>query len=136
MYFTALACSFLLMAADNDFETFLSIRDFDSALESTEDSDSVIGWEFYEGLYPVWYADSARIEVLEEFLDNWGDRSDLWHSRAWQYRLSSVLETADSSSWKDYLNEWLESSPEDPQAFLRISPVLSLSMCRVIRPHN
>ncbi len=77
--------------------------------------------------------DSARIEVLEEFLDNWGDRSELWRSRAWQYRLSSVLESADSSNWKNYPGEWLEACPEDPQAFLRISPALSLSMCRVIR---
>ena len=225
MYLTALAFSILLMAADNDFETFLYVRDFDSALESAQDSDSlsavvfrnagnysmasmlfqrafeknpsaglfaamwesvasgaehypsltaeflreqilefesvlsfgaedllsliesssvledslltdslvqvladdfpespeaseVIGWEFYEGLYPVWYDDSASIVVLAEFLDNWGDRSDLWRSLGWQYTLSSVLETADSSNWEDYLNDWLEACPENPRACL------------------
>jgi tetratricopeptide (TPR) repeat protein len=213
------------MAADNDFDTFLSIRDFDSALEAAEDSDSlnavvfqetgnysmaamlfekafqenpsaglftalwqsvasstehfpsmtasflreqimesegvlsfgaedllsliessntledslladsliqvlvegfpqspeaseVIGWEFYEGLYPVWYDDSATIVVLGKFLDDWGDRSEMWRSRAWQYTLSAVLETADSSRWKNYLNEWLEACPENPQVYL------------------
>ncbi|MCK4806949.1 MAG: VCBS repeat-containing protein, partial [Candidatus Aegiribacteria sp.] len=225
MYCTALTLSIFLIAVHNDFEDFLSIRDFDSALESAGDSDSlsavvfreagnysmaamlfekafeekpsaglftamwesvasstehspsltaaflreqilelegvlswgpedlvsliesssalgdslftdslvqvlvegfpespeaseVIGWEFYDMLYPVWYDDSARIKVLGEFLDDWGDRSDLWRSRAWQYTLSAVIETADSSNWKDYLNEWLEACPEDPQVFL------------------
>ena len=225
MYLTALAISVLLFAADNDFTTFLSIRDFDSALEAAADSDSlkavvfrdagsssvasmlferafdedpsaglfaamwesvasstehypmltasflreqilelegilsfgaedllsliesssmledslltdslvqvliddfplsfeaseVIGWEFYDKLYPVWYDDSASIVVLAEFLDDWGDRSDLWRSLAWQYTLSSVLETADSSNWEGYLNEWLEACPENPRVYL------------------
>ena len=225
MYLTALAISVLFFAADNDFTTFLSIRDFDSALEAAADSDSlkavvfrdagnssmasmlferafdedpsaglfaamwesvasstehypmltasflreqilelegilsfgaedllsliesssmledslltdslvqvliddfplsfeaseVIGWEFYDRLYPVWYDDSASIVVLAEFLDDWGDRSDLWRSLAWQYTLSSVLETADSSNWEGYLNEWLEACPENPRVYL------------------
>ena len=225
MYLTALAFSILLMAADNDFSTFLSIRDFDSALEAAADSDSlkavvfrdtgnfsmasmlfertfdeepsaalfaamwesvasstehypmltasflreqilelegilsfgaedllsliesssaledslltdslvqvliedfplsfeaseVIGWEFYDVLYPVWYDDSATIVVLEKFLDDWGASSDLWRSRAWQYTLSAVMETADSSCWKDYLNGWLEACPENPRVYL------------------
>ncbi len=223
MYFTALAISILLMTADSDFETYLSVRDFDSALDAAADSDSlkavvfrdagnfsmasvlfekafnenpsaglfaamwesvasgadhypsltaaflreqilesegvlswgpedlisliessslledslladslvqvlvddfpqsaeaseVIGWEFYERLYPVWYDDSASIVVLAEFLNDWGDRSDLWSSLAWQYTLSSVLETADSSNWENYLNDWLEACPENPRA--------------------
>ena len=225
MYFAALALSLILIAVDSDFDDFLSVRDFDSALESAQDSDSlnailfretgnyamaamlfekafaenpsaglfavmwesvaystehypsitasflreqlleqegvlsfgaedllsliessstledslltdslihalvegfpespeateVIGWEFYEGLYPVWYDDSATIVVLGEFLDDWGNRSDLWRNRAWQYTLSAVMETADSSLWENYLNEWLEDCPENPQVYL------------------
>ncbi len=225
MYLTALAFSILLMAADNDFSAFLSIRDFDSSLEAAADSDSlkavvfrdagnssmasmlferafdeepsaglfaamwesvasstehypmltasflreqilefenvlswrpedllsliesssaledslltdslvqvliedfplsseaseVIGWEFYDVLYPVWYDDSATIVVLEKFLDDWGASSDLWRSRAWQYTLSAVMETADSSCWRDYLNGWLEACPENPRVYL------------------
>lgn len=89
----------------------------DSFPESMEASD-VIGWEFYDNLYPVWYDDSARIQVLQDFLNEWGNKSDLWRSRAWQYTLSAVIETADSSSWTNILEMWLESCPEDPQVCL------------------
>ncbi|MEN8208301.1 MAG: VCBS repeat-containing protein, partial [Candidatus Fermentibacteria bacterium] len=225
MYFTALFIAVLITTADSDFENFLSVRNFDSALEAAGDSDSlkavvfrdagnysmasmlferayqenpstglftalwhsvasstehytsltaadlrkqilelesvlsfgaedllsliessstlsdtlladslmlvlvdgfpesleaseVIGWKFYDMLYPVWYDDSARIEVLSEFLDVWGNRSELWRSLAWQYTLSAVIETADSLLWKDYLNSWHEACPENPQVYL------------------
>jgi tetratricopeptide (TPR) repeat protein len=85
--------------------------------ESCEAS-KVIGWEFYDSLYPVWYDDSARITVLAEFLDKWGERSDLWRSRAWQYTLSAIIETADSSYWQNCFYKWLAACPEDPQVYL------------------
>ncbi len=90
---------------------------WDEFPQSPEASD-LIGGEFYNVLYPVWYDDSARITVLEDFIDNLGKRSDLWHSLAWQYTLSAVIETSDSSRWNEYLDEWLEACPENPQACL------------------
>lgn len=87
---------------------------FSGSLEASR----VIGWGFYDNLYPVWYDDSARVTVLGEFLEEWGDRSDLWRSRAWQYTLSAVTETADSSGWRDYFEQWKEVCPDDPQVYL------------------
>ncbi|MCD4848280.1 MAG: VCBS repeat-containing protein [Candidatus Aegiribacteria sp.] len=89
----------------------------DSFPESMEASE-VISWEFYDNLYPVWNDDSARILVLQDFLDEWGDKSDLWRSRAWQYTLNAVFETADSTRWTNSLEMWLEACPDDPQACL------------------
>ncbi len=63
----------------------------DSFPESMEASEA-ISWEFYDNLYPVWNDDSARILVLQDFLDEWGSKSDLWRSRAWQYMLNAVIE--------------------------------------------
>ncbi|MCK5786390.1 MAG: CRTAC1 family protein [Candidatus Sabulitectum sp.] len=78
----------------------------------------VIGWDFYDGLYPVWNNDSARVVVLAEFLDEWGGRSELWRSRAWQYTVSAVNDTADSVYWRSYLDQWLEACPGDPLVYL------------------
>ncbi len=89
----------------------------DSFPESMEASE-VISWKFYDNLYPVWNDDSARIRILQDFLDEWGDKSNLWRSRAWQYTLNAVIETADSTSWTDILTTWLISCPDDPQACL------------------
>lgn len=90
------------------------VESFPESLEASE----VIGWEFYDSLYPVWYDDSARIAVLDEFLYKWGAKSDLWRSRAWQYRLSAIIETADSLNWESCFNEWLATCPDDPQVYL------------------
>jgi tetratricopeptide (TPR) repeat protein len=90
------------------------VEGFPESLEASE----VIGWEFFDSLYPVWYDDSARIVVLAEFLDKWGEQSDLWRSRAWQYKLSAIIETADSSNWESCFNEWLAACPDDPQVYL------------------
>ncbi|MCD4708455.1 MAG: CRTAC1 family protein [Candidatus Sabulitectum sp.] len=88
--------------------------EFPGSLEASE----IIGWEFYNDLYPVWNDDSARVVVLGEFLAEWGDRSDLWRSRAWQYTVAAVIETADSLYWKDHFSQWLEACPEDPHVYL------------------
>ncbi|MBD3370669.1 hypothetical protein GF402_09930 [Candidatus Fermentibacteria bacterium] len=84
----------------------------------SEETYQIIGWDFYDRLYPVWNDDSARISVLREFIDRRGDESDAWRCRAWRYTLTSVLQTADSSSWKDYYRSWKESCPNDPQCCL------------------
>ncbi|MBD3278273.1 MAG: hypothetical protein GF388_08240, partial [Candidatus Aegiribacteria sp.] len=84
----------------------------------SREASQVIGWEFYDRLYPVWNDDSARIPVLREFLEDWGDRSDLWRSSAHRYILASVLGTADSLQWRDYHDQWAESCPWDPRVYL------------------
>ncbi|MCK5842257.1 MAG: VCBS repeat-containing protein [Candidatus Sabulitectum sp.] len=87
---------------------------FQGSLEAS----SVIGWRFYDDLYPVWNNDSARVVVLEEFIEEWGEYSELWRSRAWQYTLAAVVETSDSLQWKDYFVQWQEACPEDPLVYL------------------
>lgn len=87
---------------------------FSGSLEASE----VIGWEFYDDLYPVWYDDSARVVVLGNFLGEWGDKSDLWRSRAWQYTISAVVETSDSLNWKEYFDQWQQACPGNPQVYL------------------
>lgn len=84
----------------------------------SEETYRIVGGDFYERLYPVWNDDSARIGVLKEFIDQRGEESDAWRCRAWRYVLASVLQTADSSSWKGYHRSWRESCPNDPQCFL------------------
>ena len=86
------------------------VNSFPGSIEASE----AISWEFYNDLYPVWYDDSARVAVLGEFLAEWGDKSELWRSRAWQYTVTAVLETADSLQWKDYFDQWQEVCPGDP----------------------
>jgi hypothetical protein len=95
----------------------LSLVLLDQYPESMEAAE-IIGWEFYDNLYPVWNDDSARVTVLREFLDEWGDSSEFWQSMAWQYILSAVLETGDSLYWKDYHRQWLDACPGNPQAYL------------------
>ncbi|MBN2585827.1 MAG: VCBS repeat-containing protein, partial [Candidatus Fermentibacteraceae bacterium] len=84
----------------------------------SEEAYQVLGWEFYDNLYPVWYDDSARIEVLMDFIDRRGDASDVWRSTAYRYALSAVLGTADSVSWQELHGEWMAGCPGDPQVYL------------------
>lgn len=87
---------------------------FSGSLEAS----GVIGCEFFDVLYPVWYDDSARVVVLGNFLGEWGDKSDLWRSRAWQYTISAIAETSDSLNWKEYFDRWLQACPGNPQVYL------------------
>lgn len=84
----------------------------------SDEASEVIGWEFWDSLYPVWNDDSARALVLEDFIGEWGDRSDLWRSRAWRYLIGASLTTADSVLWEEQLEDWIASCPDDPQAYL------------------
>ncbi len=84
----------------------------------SKEAYQVIGWEFYDNLYPVWYDDSARTGVLMDFIDRRGEVSDVWRSTAYRYALSAVLGTADSVSWKELHRDWMASCPGDPQVFL------------------
>lgn len=84
----------------------------------SDEAYELTGWEFWDVLYPVWYNDSARIAVLGNFIDDSGEYSDVWRSRAWRYLLDASLSTADSTLWEELLNSWLESCPENPQAYL------------------
>ena len=90
----------------------------------SREASQVIGWDFYDRLYPVWNDDSAKVPVLMEFLEDWGESSDLWRSRAHRYILASVLETADSLHWRDYHDQWAESCPGDPRVYLTGSALL------------
>ncbi len=116
-------------------EALLSLVSTASALEDSTLADSLsdiifekyplsdeayelAGWEFWDVLYPVWNDDSARIIVLEEFIEDRGRDSDVWRSRAWRYLLDASLSTADSLYWEEYFNSWLESCPAHPQVYL------------------
>ncbi len=88
------------------------------AWPGSEEAYEAVGWEFWDGLYPVWSDDSARIAFLEEFIREWGSLSDMWRCRARRYMLAAALETADSVMWETYLDRWLESCPGDPRARL------------------
>lgn len=85
---------------------------------SSEEAFMALAGEFYGNLYPVWNDDSSMILVLDDFIAEWGAASDHWRSTAWRYRLSSLLETPDSSAWRSCLDDWLESCPHDPRARL------------------
>jgi len=78
----------------------------------------LLSGEFWDVQYPVWTDDSAKILVLRDFISRRGSFSETWRSRAWQFLLASTLETADSSSWRDVLSEWLASCPGDPMPYL------------------
>ena len=79
---------------------------------------AIAGSIFYDLLYPVWYNDSAKVEVLGRFIESYGAYSDLWRSRAYRYQLSAGTGTADSLLWTEYLDRWLEDCPSDPVACL------------------
>lgn len=113
----------------------LSLWESATALEATGPADSLAGellssWprsreameylsgRFYDVQYPVWSDDSGRIAVLRDFISRYGDVSDFWRSRAWQYLLGSLLATPDSLRWREVHGEWLASCPESPQAWL------------------
>jgi len=89
-----------------------------SLFPGSEEAYKVLGWEFYDGLYPVWYDDSARVPVIRDFILERGGLSNTWRSAAYRSLLSATLGTADSSSWREVLEEWTVSCPEDPQACL------------------
>jgi len=90
------------------------LRSFPDSREAYD----ILGREFYDALYPVWQDDSARVCVLLDLVEERGDLSDFWRSRAFRYALSSLLGTADSSDWERLHGDWLMSCPNDPQAFL------------------
>jgi len=85
---------------------------------ASDETYEALSWVFWDGLYPVWYDDTARVAFLEGFLDAWGPVSEPWRSEAHRNILSSTLMTADSLDWEERFEEWLESCPGNPQACL------------------
>lgn len=84
---------------------------------SPEVADMLCGL-FWDAQAPVWEDDSARAAVLTDFIDGWGWADATWRSRAWQYRVSALLDTADSSGWRGEVALWAGDCPEDPLPFL------------------
>ncbi len=73
---------------------------------------------FWDAQAPVWEDDSARASVLADFIGEWGWADATWRSRAWQYRVSALLGTADSTVWRDEVDSWTADCPDDPLPFL------------------
>ena len=93
---------------------FALVNSYPGSLQGSE----LIGGKFFDEIYPVWYDDSARVVVLESFIETWGDKSELWLTRAWQYTLAAVTETADSVYWEEYFLDWQMACPDSPVMFL------------------
>jgi hypothetical protein len=89
-----------------------------SAWPGSTEAIELISGEFWDVQYPVWSDDSAKILVLRCFIAGSGAASETWRSRAWQFLLASTLATADSSTWRNVLGEWLASCPGDPMPYL------------------
>ncbi len=73
---------------------------------------------FWDAQGSVWTDDSARAEVLGRFIDEWGWFDATWRSRAWQYRVSALMGTADSILWREEIALWARSCPGDPLPLL------------------
>ena len=75
--------------------------------------------EFFLGsLYPVWSDDTAKVEVMEEFVADLGPHSEYWRSRAWAVIVSSTESSGDTASARGLAREWVESCPGSPSARL------------------
>lgn len=80
----------------------------------TVEASGILSGLFWDRLYPVWSDDSARMAELRGFISETGRFSAFWRTRARQYLMSALLETADSVSWRRELEIWLADCPGDP----------------------
>jgi len=69
-------------------------------------------------LYPVWSDDTARVAAMESFLEEWGERSDYWRSRALAVIVSSTRSMGDTALTASRAVRWVERCPECPEARL------------------
>ena len=83
----------------------------------TEAAADVAGSIFYDMVYPVWSDDSAKVEVLKQYLIDYGHCSDLWRSRAFMYLVDAMRSLPDSTIWMEAVEDRVDMCPGDPQPF-------------------
>ena len=105
-------------ANDSDFTDSLE-ADFLNRFQKNRFTEEIICRKFWDMLYPAWHDDSARVVVLREFLNEYGEYSDRWRNQAFSSIINAVRETSDSLSWANILDEWLVSCPLDPRPGLK-----------------
>lgn len=89
----------------------------------------VLGEEFYDGLYPIWQDDNAKIEYLLAFIRR--DPKTVWHRTAYAWLMSSLHATGRKDSLFAYAKINAKEFPQDPFA-LTVSARWLLELDRLI----
>jgi len=87
----------------------------DRLIEAFPDSQAVIdivGGRYWDGLYPIWRDNEARIEYLTEFIRKYDKFS--WRNSAWRALIAANGEMKDTAAVRREAVRWVASAPEDP----------------------
>jgi tetratricopeptide (TPR) repeat protein len=84
--------------------------------------DTPAGYEilsdrFYEGLYPIWRDDSAKVAYIRQFLADY--RTSQFRETVWLYLTHSLSRIGDLNALRSALNEWMADDPENPLPYER-----------------
>lgn len=106
----------LFFMADTDS---VAIKPYKEALIEefpySETGYNVIGNEFYGGLYPIWRNDTAKVEYLKNFLEEYQETE--WRFTVYQYLLSSLYRLKNYDEMIEIGEKLLKEHPKNPFAY-------------------
>jgi tetratricopeptide (TPR) repeat protein len=106
----------LFFMADTDSVAIKPYKE--TLIEEFPDSEtgySVIGNEFYGGLYPIWRNDTAKVEYLKNFLDSYPETE--WRFTVYQYLLSSLYGLKDYDEMIETGERLVDEQSQNPFAY-------------------
>ncbi|MFH0765808.1 MAG: CRTAC1 family protein [Calditrichota bacterium] len=78
----------------------------------SELASNYVGSRFWDGLYPIWNDNPARVKYMTNFMEKYSAYS--WKHLAWRYLISIKSEMKDTAGVVDECLRWVKSAPEDP----------------------
>ncbi len=94
----------------------------DWLIEAFPDSQAVIdivGGRYWDGLYPIWQDNEARVEYLKEFIRKYDKFS--WKNNAWRGLIAAYGELKDSAAVVREAQDWVASALDDPYVLVTAS---------------
>ena len=76
----------------------------------------LVGERFWDGLYPIWNDDKAKITWLNGFIERYRDFS--WQHTARRFLISACIQSNDTAAAIAEAECWVESSGSDPEVLV------------------
>ena len=113
----------LFFMADTDS---IAIKPFKKAIvgefPNSKTGYEIIGNDFYNGLYPIWYNDTLKVTFLENFLKKYPITE--WRLTVYQYLLSSLFHLKKIDELESTGERMLKDLPKDPFVYNYLSYLL------------
>ncbi|MCF7811601.1 FG-GAP-like repeat-containing protein [bacterium] len=83
---------------------------------------NIVGSRFWDGLYPIWNNNKARIVYLSNFVNRYQQFS--WKHTAWRLLINACLEINDTTSVLRESASWVNSEPKNPYVLITAAGIV------------